>query len=105
MNRHSYLIIITSLSFFLSALTIPMSFLAQVIDVSYDYDTLISAVIRSIWNWGPDLTQDTKLPEPLVEVLMHGLNFCLFFMVLFSIYYGCRLTHKLRCASSPNGAN
>jgi len=63
-----------------------MSFLAQLIDVSHDYDTKISVLIRFIWNWGVDLTNGTKLSEPFAEILTHAINFCVFFSVLFLVY-------------------
>ncbi len=41
-----------------------------------------SGVIDFIWHWGPDLTAGTKLSEPVAQVLMHLVNFSIFFAVL-----------------------
>lgn len=95
MRAYLHLWIIAGIALALSALTLPMSFLAELIDVSYDYNPLISAVIRSIWNWGPDLTSGTKLNEPLAEILLHSINFCIFYLVLFLAYRGYLLVRKL----------
>lgn len=95
MKEYLHLGIIAGVALLLSALTVPMSFLAESIDVHYEYDTRLSYLIRLIWNWGIDLTNGSDLPDPWAELLMYSINFLLYCVVLCLAYRVCLLVRKL----------
>ena len=90
MRAYLALFIIAALAFILSALTIPMSFMGTAVDATAEYGTITNTLIRFIWGWGLYLTSNTELSEPWAEILMHGINFCIFFCVLYLGYSAYR---------------
>jgi len=87
-------LVILGLAFVLSALTVPMSFLAAATEARAEHGSTVSAVIRFIWCWGIDLTNGMSLSEPWAELLMYSINFSVFFVVLFFAYRICLLLRK-----------
>jgi hypothetical protein len=95
MRRYFPLAIIVALAFFLSALTVPMSFLAATMEARAEHGSIISALIRFIWGWGVDLTNDRYLSEPSAGLLMYAINFFIFYLVLRLAHFGYLLARKL----------
>ena len=87
--------IIASLAFVMSALTIPMSFLSTVIEETAEYKTITSKLIRFIWCWSIDIINGTNLSEAWAALLLHVINFSVFFFVLFLGYRVYLLIRKL----------
>jgi len=82
MRRSIPLLVIVGLALFLSALTVPMSFLAAGLDARTENGSFASSLIRFIWCWGIELTNGSTLSDPMDKLVMYAINFFIFYLVL-----------------------